>query len=74
MRPIDRVLLAEQVVAGWEAIGGPGGSIRDHMRMIRDELEYLRLAGVDEPRLQPRIDALIGRFQQVAIRMKLGLN
>ena len=74
MRPVDRVTLAKQVVKGWEAMGKPGGSIRDNMLMIRDELEHLRLAAVEEPRLQPRIDALIARFQLIAMRLKLGLN
>lgn len=68
---VDRLALSEQVIATWEAIGGPGGTPIDGLRLISAELAILeKLQAGDDPRAA----ALIERYQAVAARLRTAIN
>jgi hypothetical protein len=71
MKPADRLAHSERVISGWEAIGGPAGRLADTNRMLREEMLILVGIGENEPALKDKADVLIGRYQQLALRMKL---
>jgi hypothetical protein len=71
MSPQARLALSEHVITGWEAVGGPAGRLADTNRMIREEMLALVALGEDAPEFKERADALIARYQQLALRMKL---
>lgn len=74
MKPLKRLELSEAVIAGWEQMGRPGGSVRDNMRMIGEELAELRKVLALDPSLQKRVDAVGERYGRMALKIKLTLN
>lgn len=70
MKPRDRLALSEKVITGWEAIS-PAGRLADTNRMLRDEMVILQGVADEEPALREKAEALIARYQQLALRMKL---
>ena len=74
MTPLARLNLSEQVISGWEAMGRPGGSVRDNMRMIGEELAALRKVAAEAPELAERIAAVSERYGRMALKVKLSAN
>lgn len=70
MSPAERLVLSERTISGWEAMGGPGGRLADSIDMCHEEMLILTQLGEAEPALKSRADEVIGRYQQLVLKMK----
>lgn len=69
---VDRLALSEQVITTWEAIGGPGGTPVDNLRLIDAEIAILgKLRAGDD---DERISSLIARYEAMAARLRASIN
>ena len=74
MTPVERLDLSEQVIAGWEAVGWPTGSIPDNLRLIAEELAMLLTIAKAKPDLNERVDAIAYRYRLMEGKLRVGLN
>jgi hypothetical protein len=66
--------LARRTLTGWEAIGMPGGSARDNLRMIHQELQRLAEIRKAFPSTAKVVDDFGARFGAIANKIRLGQN
>lgn len=65
---MDRLVLSRQVVATWEAMGGPTNS-KGNLRMIQNEIDILNTFAIEHPERLYEVEQLIRRYTALAERL-----
>jgi hypothetical protein len=60
---IDRLALSARVLEGWEALGGPSGTLAETLRLVEAEIAILAVLRDQAPDV---VDDLVARYGRLA--------